>query len=170
MYNYNVRNLGIDFPQLINLECSDLCFILDDVFNNWLKQIPNSVVSDIQKLRKRNDFCDRDSAYICVIDGQIVNLKVSGYNVSSDEDEYCYKAEHISFSRDEVENKRSGSNFYYSSSNSPNKEDKDEIECKKLFETFNDFVKNKKLEELITDKYILNKTLSGPPAGTFVYI
>ena len=97
-YSYNTRNLVVDFLQLKALDHSDLCSILDEAFNEWLKQIPNNAVSDIQKLQERHGFYDKDNSYICVIDSKIVNLNVSGYNVSEDEDERYYKAENISFS------------------------------------------------------------------------
>lgn len=154
MYNYNMRNFERDFPQLNNLRHSESCLILDNIFNKWTDQIPNSTVSDIQRLQKNSEFWDRNSNYICVVDGKIVNLKISGYNVSDDEDEHNYKAESIGFGRNEIENKKSGYNLYHQISDFPSK---DEIQCEKLFKSFSDFVKNQKLEELVTDEYILKK-------------
>ncbi|MEK6914399.1 MAG: hypothetical protein AABW83_02000 [Nanoarchaeota archaeon] len=159
MYNYDTRNLERDFPHLGNFNYSDLCYILNDAFNEWLKQIPDSVVTDIQKLQKDSEFWNSNSNYICVIGSKIVNLNVSEENVSCDEDERDYKVSSIYFSRDELENKKSRK--------------KDEIECKKLFETFSSFIKKQKLEEIITDEYILkkvNKAFLKPIPEPNVYI
>lgn len=148
MYQYDINSLIDDFPQLISSKNLELCNILDHIFHEWIKKIPNSIVSDIQKLEEENDhFLNRYSNYICVVEGKIVNLDISGYNILCDGDERDYKVDSISFNRHEIENKKSRYNLYHNPSDFPNKED--EIKCKKLFESFSNFVKNQKLEGLV---------------------
>ncbi len=125
MNTYAPKNLKEKFPQLKDLEDSTLSPILEVAINKWLEQIPDSVVSDIERLPKQDYFSPNDS-YNCVVDGKIVQVNVSRRDIDvCDEDESWYMCSRVSFDRD-----RAGS--------------------KALFERFSDFIGRQRLEELVS--------------------
>ena len=125
MQTYTPKNLREQFPQLEGLQDLTLSPILDVTFNEWLKQMPDSVVSDIKRLPKHDYFSPHDS-YTCVVDGKIVQVNASGTDIDvCDEDEFWYMYNRISF-------------------------DGDEIASKRLFERFSGFVGEQGLESLVS--------------------
>ena len=125
MHTYIPKNLREQFPQLRDLQDLTLFPILDIAFNEWLKQIPDSVVSDIKRQSKQDYFSPHDS-YNCVVDGKIVQVNVSGSDIDvCDEDEFWYMNSEVSFDGDEVASRR-------------------------LFERFSEFVGKQRLESLVS--------------------
>ena len=125
MQTYTPKNLREQFPQLKDLQDLTLFPILEVTFSKWLKEVPDSVVSDIKRLPKHDCFSPHNS-YTCVVNGKIVQVNVSGSDIDvCDEDEFWYMNSRISF-------------------------DGDEVASKKLFERFSDFVGKQRLEGLVS--------------------
>ncbi|GEM_PF-1899687 len=125
MHTYAPKNLKEQFPQLKDLQDLTLSPILEIVFNEWLKQMPDSAVSDIKELPKQ-DYFSPNSYYHCVVDGKIIQMNVFGRDIDvCDEDESWHMVSEVSFGGDEVASKQ-------------------------LFEKFDDFIGRQRLEELVS--------------------
>ncbi len=125
MLTYNPKNLKEQFPQLGHLKDSTLFPILDTAVNGWLKQMPDSVVSDIKILTK-HDYSFPYNSYNCVVNGKIVSINISCCDIDiCDEDEFWYMASNVHFSGDEAATTN-------------------------LFERFREFVERQGLENLVS--------------------
>lgn len=119
---YAADDLKRSFPKLASENNFTLVPLLESLFQKWIGEIPNSVVSDVTK----GEEAERGEFYYCVVDGKIVDVSVSGIDIDvEDQDESWYMAKQI---------------FFYGK----NKE-KTEV----LFQHFNQFAGGQKLEELV---------------------